>query len=464
MKKFRYIFLPLLVLGGLTACEKGDNLYTDPENPLEVTPATMLASLEVNTFQNVEGDFARIASMYAGQMAGATGQYQAFQNYDITEGDFNNLWVQLYSGTMKNAKILITENTAENPYYAGISNVLLALNLGVATDLWGDVPYTEAFQAPENFTAAYDPQASVLDTIQQLLDEAIALLNRPVSDNVDLPGADDLIFREVDPSGEFVSRTDRWIKAAWTLKARYANRMSLKDPAGSATEVLNYLESGMSEAADIMEAKHDGESPNQWGAFQSQREGYIVANKFFIDMLAGNDDPRLPYYFTEVAAGGYAGADLADEQVDPDVSTIGVFLDAARNFPMVTFFEAKFLEAEARARLGQDASAALNDAIRASVIYATAGADNGASIAVYTAGTATLENIMTEKWKAMFGQIEPYNDFRRTGFPAVPVRPGSAGAIRAYIPARFPTPQKERQNNPNAQPMELNVPVWWAEN
>lgn len=78
MKKFRYIFLPLLILGGLTACEKGDNLYTDPENPLEVTPATMLASLEVNTFQNVEGDFARIASMYAGQMAGATGQYQAF--------------------------------------------------------------------------------------------------------------------------------------------------------------------------------------------------------------------------------------------------------------------------------------------------------------------------------------------------------------------------------------------------
>ncbi len=464
MKKIRYILLPLVMLGVLAACEKGDNLYTDPENPLEVTPATQLVSLEVNTFQNVEGDFARIASMYAGQMAGATGQYQAFQNYDITEGDFNNLWVQLYSGTMKNARILIAENTAENPYYAGISNILLALNLGVATDLWGDVPYSEAFLAPENFTAAYDPQAEVLDTIQQLLDEGIALLSLPASENVDLPGADDLIFREVGPAGDWVSRTDRWIKAAWTLKARYANRMSLKDPSGSATAVLGYLAEGMSEPADIMEAKHDGESLNQWGAFQSQREGYIVANKFFVDMLAANNDPRLPYYFAEASGGGYAGADLTAEQIDPDVSTIGVFLDATRNFPILTFFEAKFLAAEAQSRLGQDASTALNEAIRASVQYASAGADNGASIAIYTAGTATLENIMTEKWKAMFGQIEPYNDFRRTGFPAVPVRPGSAGAIRGYIPARFPTPQQERQNNPNAQPIELNVPVWWAEN
>ncbi len=464
MKKASYIFLSLFMLGALTACEKGDNLYTDPENPLEVTPATMLVSLQVNTFQNVEGDFARIASMYAGQMAGATGQYQAFQNYDITEGDFNNLWVQLYSGTMKNAKILISENMQENPYYAGISKILLALNLGVATDLWGDVPYSEAFMAPENFVAKYDPQAAVLDTIQQLLDEGIAALSRPESDNVDLPGADDLIFRELAPSGEWVSRIDRWIKAAWTLKARYANRMSLKNPAASATAVLDYLASGMSEGADIMEAKHDGESLNQWGAFQSQREGYIVANKFFIDMLAGNSDPRLSYYFSQATGGGYYGADLTDEQVDPEASTIGVFLGSTRNFPMVTLFEGKFLEAEARARLGQDASVALNDAIRASVAYATGGADDGASIATYTAGTATLENIMTEKWKAMFGQIEPYNDFRRTGFPVVPVRPGSVGAIRGYIPARFPTPQKERQNNPNAQPMELNVPVWWAEN
>src|SRR5690606_15720564 len=122
------------------------------------------------------------------------------------------------------------------------------------------------------------------------------------------------------------------------------------------------------------------------------------------------------------------------------------------------------LEAEAKSRLGQDAAAALNDAIMASVNYVTEGVEDGSSIATYTAATATLENIMTEKWKAMFGQIEPYNDYRRTGFPDVPVRPGSAGAIRAYIPKRFPTPQQERQNNPNALVQELDVPVWWAEN
>lgn len=455
MKKFKYI-LPILLLSGLIACEKGDKLYTDPEKPLEVSPATMLSALEVNTFQNVEGDFARIASMYAGQMAGATGQYQAFQNYDITEGDFNNLWVQLYSGTMQNTKIMINTYDGDNPYYGGIARVLLALNLGISTDLWGDVPYSEAFRGQEgNFTAAYDEQSILLDTIQALLDEAISNFQMPESDNVELPGTDDIIY---------MGSIGNWIKAAWTLKARYANRLSLKDPSGSATMVLAYLENGFSEAADIMEAKHSSESLNQWGAFQNQREGYIVSNKFFVDQLKNNDDPRLPYYFSEIEGVGFEGADISVEQVNTSASTIGKYLDVERNFPIFAFFEAKFLEAEAKSRLGQDASAALNDAIMASVNYVTDGVDDGSSIATYTTATATLENIMTEKWKAMFGQIEPYNDYRRTGFPDVPVRPGSAGAIRAYIPKRFPTPQQERQNNPNALVLELDVPVWWAQN
>jgi hypothetical protein len=47
--------------------------------------------------------------------------------------------------------------------------------------------------------------------------------------NVYLPASDDVIFNG-DPA--------KWIKAAWVLKARYANRISKRDP-NSATNVLH---------------------------------------------------------------------------------------------------------------------------------------------------------------------------------------------------------------------------------
>jgi hypothetical protein len=129
---------------------------------------------------------------------------------------------------------------------------------------------------------------------------------------------------------------------------------------------------------------------------------------------------------------------------------------------LVTFHEAKFLEAEARSRLGQDASTALNEAIKASVAYVTRGTNDGAAQASYTAATATPTAIMTEKWKAMFGHIEAYNDIRRTGIPLLRPRPKSVGAILNYIPKRLPTPSREIDSNPNAIFISLDQPVWWA--
>jgi hypothetical protein len=446
--------IALLVLIFISSCRKGDDLYIDPNSPSAPSAQGMLTSLQVNTFQNVEGELGRLSAILVQHTAGATAQYQGYQNYDIIEGDFNNQWAGLWSGTMMNAKLIIDGNSAENPYYAGIAKILLALNLGVATDLWGDVPYSEAFQATEgNFTGKYDTQEEVLQSIQTLLDEAIVELGKPADDNIILPASDDLIFK-----GDIAL----WKKAAWTLKARYANRLSNKDATGSANRVLVYLANGFAEGEN-MEAPHSSESLNQWGAFQNQRAGNMVVNQVFIDAMLANNDPRLSFFVNETEAGGYVGGKLTDEQIDPEASVIGKFFNVDQNFPIITYSEVKFLMAEAKTRLGQDASADLNEAIIASVKYVTKGANDGASIATYTQNTANSTAVLTEKWKSMFGQIEAYNDYRRTGIPVLTPRPGSAGAIRNYIPQRYPTPQQERQNNPNAPIVALDVPVWWAE-
>ncbi|MEX6687682.1 SusD/RagB family nutrient-binding outer membrane lipoprotein [Danxiaibacter flavus] len=457
MKSNNIIYLSLITVFILVgSCKKGDDLFIDPSHPLTVTPQTLLTSVEVNTFMNIEGDLARVSSVLDQQMAGATGQYQDLQNYKMTESDYDNHWAGLWSNTMKNAKTMMDTYSGESPWYGGIARIMMAMNLGVATDIWGDVPYSEAFLAPANFAAKYQPQQEILDTIQNLLSEAITALSKPDSENHDLPGSDDLIF-----GGDAAS----WIQAAWTLKARYANRLSLKDPTGSATNVLNYLAKGISDPAHNLEAKHDGSgtAQNQWGAFQNQREGYFVGNKFFIDMLNANSDPRLTYYFAEGTDGTYFGADITEEVINTDASPIGPYFDVDQNYPLVTSYEARFLEAEAKQRLGQDASVALNSGIKESVQYVTKGTNDGSSIAKYTQATATKTAILTEKYKAMFGQIEGWNDVRRTNIPALTPRPASAGAVLSYIPVRLPTPSKERLGNPdNAKVIELNVPVWWA--
>ena len=130
---------------------------------------------------------------------------------------------------------------------------------------------------------------------------------------------------------------------------------------------------------------------------------------------------------------------------------------------MVTYFEAKFIEAEANLRLGNadEAATAYNDAVKASVLFVTGASDpqfeaqfaneNGASI--------TLDKIMTQKYVAMFTQPEAWADWRRTSIPALTANPN--GDV-AGIPRRFPTCRSERNYNSNAVVVsDILQPVWW---
>lgn len=452
MKNILYI-IGLYALFLTSSCKTGDDLYDSPNSPVEVSPKLMLAAVEVNTFMNTEGDLARVSAVLSQQMAGANAQYLTLQNYQMNRNDYNNHWNGLYSGTMYNAKLMIDKYGAENPYYGGIAKVLLAINLSVATDFFGDVPYSDAFKGADlNFVAKYDKQQAVYEAIQKLLDDAIVDLGKTAGSNKLLPGLDDIIFK---------GNPAKWISTAWTLKARFVNRLSQKDATSSANQVLTYLANGIKTAADNMENIHDSNYPNQWGDFENNRGRHVVANKKLIDILISTNDPRLAYYFAD-EDGVFLGADISAEQINTKVSIIGPYFNTDQNYGLVTFHEAKFLEAEAKVRLGLDASTALNDGIKASVAYVTKGANTGASLATFTQATADLTAVMTEKWKAMLGHIEAYNDVRRTGIPVLTPRPQSAGAVIAYIPKRLPTPVTESDTNPNAVFVPLDQPVWWA--
>ena len=458
MKKILFTFLALAVVA--TSCnDKFEDYGINPNSPETVTAALLLTGAEVSTFAAYSGQLSRLTSMLVQQTAGTSegSQTQAFANYTITEADVVNEWSNIYNGSLNNCVTLINTYGKENPRYAGMAKVLMALNLGLATDLWGDVPNTEAIQALSgNFNPKYDTQESVIANIQTMLDEAITLLGSPAASNKFLPAADDLIFN---------GNTKNWINAAYIIKARYANCLSTIDPQGSANKALEYLAKTDSTAADMNAVFFDtGNTYNQWYDYYNNRTNYIKMGKFFIDLLIANNDPRLPFFATKDESGAFSGTPANDQDVTNSSDPGPAIASADSPIPLVSFMEAKFIQAEALLRLGRgaDAAKAYNTAVTSSVEQTTGSTISAEFKKMYaseTAATLTLEKLITQKYIALFTQIEPYNDYRRTGFPKLTANPNSS---RKMIPLRLPTSQDERINNPNATVVgDIYVPVWW---
>ena len=75
------------------------------------------------------------------------------------------------------------------------------------------------------------------------------------------------------------------------------------------------------------------------------------------------------------------------------------------------------------------------------------------------------QQVLTQKYIAWVGNaIEAYNDFRRTGFPPLPLPQNTTGDNPNVIPKRMPYTPNELARNPNApnpRP-KTDVKVWWA--
>jgi hypothetical protein len=457
------VFLGLAVLTFATSgCKKYfEDYVATPNNPTEVTPALLLASVEVSTFASYGGQLARQSGVMIQHVAGTSTGSQTIEiaNYNITELTNINEWSGIYEGALMDANIIINEYGGENPYYAGISRILIALNVGLASDLWGDVPLSDASGGQTgNLNPLYDAQESVFQQIQTLCDQAIVDLSRPEGDNTLVPGTDDFIH-----GGD----VDAWIKTANVVKARYYNRLSKRDASGSATNALNALSAGAytSSADDANLIYGEGNALNQWYAFEQSRGGYIRVSATFVDSLTNTSDPRLPVFCAEDQQGGYSGTPYDDVDMDTSSYVGAYYASATSPIPLVSYVEQKFIEAEAEFRAGNPgpAATAYNDAVKASILQVTGAADPNYE-GIYASedgGSISLEKIMYQKWVALFIQCEAYADWRRTKLPVLTPNPNGNTNV---IPERFIYSQEERlynQNFPGA--LSLTDPVWFAQ-
>lgn len=471
MKIIYYLIATVLLLS-FTGCKKFLDINQDPNNPTTVQESLILSPIELYTTTQIAAGYPSVTTAYWTQQLALNQESPNIDTYRITPTDVNNTWsFDLYPAIFYNLRKLISNADQKgNTAYSGVGKVLLAYNLAVCTDLWGDIPYSQAFQALNGTKPTYDSQESIYKVIQSTLDEAIAKLSTTSSGKA--IGSDDFIY-----GGNLAA----WKKFAYTLKARYYLRLSKAAGYNAATQAdlaLAALQNGFTSNADNASITYAGtaKAENPWYQNTLPGAGGVVLSSYLVNILKANNDPRLPVLANPGSGNDYIGRTSGTTAAtDPSIyATVGTFYggyidgngsgSAAPVF-LATYAEALFIKAEATLYKSGAAAATpiYNSAIGAHMdLLKVAAADK----AVYLAAHATLDpsvplkTIIGEKYVADFLSLEVYNDWRRTGYPALSV---VQNAFKPYIPQRFPYPSQEITSNPQPQQsIATSAKVWWA--
>lgn len=454
MKK---IFIPILSLVlVLSACSKAvEGINTDPNNPTDADPNSMLTSIMVGNMNIQEGDLARFAGMWSGYFRGFTQQYQSYHQYTVIARNFDAAWQRVYSGAFKNIRILKAKAIAvNNRRLLGVTQVVEANLMGTAAALWGDIPYSEA--ADDRFpNPKFDGQAQVYAALQTLLDSAIVNLNSTAF--VDF-AAQDI---------HFAGNMSRWIQTANTLKARYF--LHVKDY----PRALAAAQNGINAQANNFMAPHFATNRGAFNLYfqflSLDRPNWMDATGTYAVNLINptgnryrgnaktNERARWQNFFNSATNLNF---------------TVNGFFGQNTFFPLASFAENLLILAEAETRVnGFTAGLARLNTYRAymntgayiNTLYLTTGnsrfdpyvAADFAAAGMENAGTpalaqdrALLREILEERYVTFIGQIEGYNDYRRV-FKETDVRVPIPLNFGTQFPQRFIYPQFEIDMNAN---------------
>jgi hypothetical protein len=469
MKKYISIFSICLLIMFTFSCsdEIMDEIDTDPNNPSDVPISMLMSGCTVAAPYWITGTtLAWYSSIFVEHTAGAHGQMRdADRRANINSQLSENSWAfQIYPRLLPDLKIIIekgsTGGSEEGKWIdVGIAKILQAYAFLASTDTWGRIPYTEATLGAENRKPVYDSQESIYAAMMDQLDDAIDDLQK---ENISTTAGEDFIYGG-DP--------EKWIMAAYSLKARFANRLSKRDPAGSAADALAAAANGFASSEDDFTFNNwadDLGHENTWYQEENERRHHAISVTFY-ELLESLNDPRIPLFITQVN-GEYVPAPNGTSEEDQAGTIYSRITDnvifATAPLPIMTYAELKFIEAECHLRKSSpDPSSALSayveglDAALEQAGVEAADADtykSQAEVVPSDASGLTLEMIYAQKYIHLwpYGAVEAFAEWRRTGFPEM--------NNPFDTPRRFPYPQNEisgnAENVPDVTPYNG---VWW---
>ncbi|MBD2701917.1 SusD/RagB family nutrient-binding outer membrane lipoprotein [Spirosoma sp. BT702] len=476
-----YVLIPLFL--GLGACSKFMDVNVTPNNPTSVTPAVLLPSSQAAIAFVNANELNRFSSVVAQQLSGAGGNPQNYDIYQTNGADFENEWrFDIYGGGLVNAQKLIELADASNSKaYSGIAKIIKAYGFSLVTDFWGDVPYSEALQG-EAFTAPrLDKQEDIYKgnataKIQSLFDLVREGIRDLDATSALRPGAEDLFY-----GGDLA----KWRRAGNTLLLKFAMTISRKEPA-LATSVINevitgnnYINSNSGDLNFTFGSSVGSQDPRHIYTNVSTFRDELILSTRYLNLLNSLNDPRLPVFFTKPAA-NYVTIDNGFRGTLPQPVTswsrYNRYVTGNNGegpVRLVTNFQRAFILAEAALRLGTpgDPQALYTEGITASMTLAgltpaqiTAYLTANPTVATLTGTTEQkIAQIITQKYIAFTGNgIELWNEYRRTGYPALQPSQNAAG-VDGTRPVRAVYINREIQRNPNFPnpALQSNVRVWW---
>jgi hypothetical protein len=498
------IFLGVVIM---VSCTRNfEEINTDPNSPgVDKAAPDMLLTNAIKSMTD------RINETFLGEEMGncwvqheAKVQYTDEDRYIPRVTVINNTWTSFYAANGQDVASLYqygVDNELAN--YQGVALVLKAYIVSVLTDLFGDVPYTEAWRAAVDaggiISPAYDSQQSIYTELLSLLDQANTLL-----DPAGQPISGDILY-----DGDIL----KWKKFANSLKVRLLIRISdRQDPSSALQAIFNdpatypvFTSNG-----DDAQLVYLGSAPNNNPRNENRKTrddhrvsktitDYMWTQSSYVDwricifaqLSANGDFEGIPNGLTSAEAAEYNGGGLK-------MSKIGsYFSSATAPGVLMSYSELLFCKAEAAFKTWIPGGAAqagvyYEEAIHAN--YNHYGQDLVDLVDAYFGMGMTadeladdfiqnedhqwnavngLQLIAEEKWITLFDQgLEAWSEYRRLDFPVLVPGPS---AVLTEVPKRVYYPSDESGRNQtnwaaakSAQGItsdsDLLTKVWWDVN
>lgn len=477
----KYIIIPIaILLLFLQSCSDFEKVNTDPNSPVNIDAHLLLT----NILFSITSDEATIGQgtydmFVGGDMGGGWSQqwcktqYNDEERYIPRNGVVRTFWNTMYYRVLTNSNNMAKlAEKADNKNLQGIGLVLKAYGFAMLTDVYGDIPFSEALSAESGILLPkYDRQEDVYTGILSLLDNASGLIG---PGNGEVPASSDIMY------GGDVSK---WKKFANSLKFRCLMRIADKKPSvASQLQTLAAANDMFTSNDDEAKYSYLESTPNPIynTVIGSNRIEYRVG-KPLVDLLESLGDPRLPIYAEKtVSDGTYKGKPAG--YLDPstagitnkNTSGIGNFY-LRKDLPafLMSYSELQFLMAEARQK-GYISTGTVQqyyeEGVKANFEFNGLSASAAAS---YLSGlgafvpVSALTQIGNQKYIALYSQgMEAWIEWKRTRIPNL--TPAIDGRI-STIPFRFTYPDNEPTiNKANydaavaAQgPDLLETKIWW---
>lgn len=481
----------LLLCSLLVGCTSDfEEINTDPNRPQQINPGVMLGQMQyriVNSSMQAARNLTHELMQVDAPRASAGGA--GVHRYVINPGA--GVWSSFYGYLTDIEDIITISDNLKEPNYKGIALIYKCWAYSILTDLYGDVPYSQATKATQGVVKPlFDKQKDIYVQILKDLETANTLFD----DTKALTYGGDLVYSANALTGTRNTGIQRWKKFGNSLRMRLLLRLLSRDGEINAKEQLTTLLADavkypvMVANADDAIFRYPGTNPYFNPYFNARtldwREGTYFT-EFFLNKLNVDGDPRRAIWAIPVLVGGVStfrgilsGYPTTQEYV---VGQNSSYTDALKTLPqlgvMMPFAEVEFIKAELALKgynTGKTAKAHYNAGITASMAQWGAALPgtflSQPTVAYATAATPEkqLEQIMGQKYYAtVFVDYQMWFEKRRTGYPVL--SRGAGIPAENQFPSRVPYPTYLQSLNPEGLASGVasmggdntTIKVWW---